>query len=51
MPDRLLRAVVVDDEKLAREELCYVLDEVGGVEVVAEAGNGLEALDAIGRFT
>ena len=51
MPDRLLRAVVVDDEKLAREELFYVLDEVGGVEVVAEAGNGLEALDAIGRFT
>lgn len=49
MPDRLLRAVVVDDEKLAREELCYALDEVGGVEVVAEAGNGLEALDAIGR--
>jgi two-component system response regulator LytT len=49
VPDRLLRAVVVDDEKLAREELCYVLDEVGGVEVVAEAGDGLEALEAIGR--
>ena len=51
MPERLLRAVVVDDEQLAREELCYVLDEVGGVEVVAQAGNGLEALDAIGRHT
>ncbi len=51
MPDCLLRAVVVDDEKLAREELCYALDEVGGVEVVAEAGNGLEALDAIGRHS
>jgi len=50
VPERLLRAVVVDDEQLAREELCYVLDEVGGVEVVAEAGNGLEALDAIGRL-
>jgi DNA-binding LytR/AlgR family response regulator len=50
VPDqRLLRAVVVDDEQLAREELCYALDEVGGVEVVAEAGNGLEALDAVGR--
>ena len=47
----LLRAVVVDDEQLAREELCYLLDEVGGVEVVAQAGNGLEALDAIGRHT
>ena len=51
MPERLLRAVVVDDEQLAREELCYALDEVGGVEVVAQAGNGLEALDAIGRHT
>ncbi len=50
MPDDLhLRAIVVDDEQLARDELCYLLDEVGGVEVVAQAGNGLEALDAIGR--
>lgn len=50
MPDdRHLRAVVVDDEQLARDELCYLLDEVGGVEVVAQAGNGLEALEAIGR--
>jgi two-component system, LytTR family, response regulator LytT len=49
VPERLLRAVVADDEQLAREELCYVLDVVGGVEVVAQAGNGLEALDAIGR--
>jgi two-component system response regulator LytT len=51
VPDRLLRAVVVDDEQLAREELCYVLDEVGGIEVVAQAGNGFEAIDAIGRHT
>ena len=50
MPDDLhLRAIVVDDEQLARDELCYLLDEVGGVEVVAQAGNGLEALEAIGR--
>jgi len=50
VPDDLhLRAVVVDDEELARDELCYLLDEVGGVEVVGQAGNGLEALEAIGR--
>jgi two-component system, LytTR family, response regulator LytT len=50
VPDDLhLRAIVVDDEQLARDELCYLLDEVGGVEVVAQAGNGLDALDAIGR--
>ena len=52
MPDdALLRAVVVDDEQLARDELCYLLDEVGGVDVVGQAGNGLEALDAVGRHS
>jgi len=51
VPDRSLRAVVVDDEPLAREELCYVLAEVGGVEVVAEAGNGPAALEAVTRHT
>jgi two-component system response regulator LytT len=45
-----LRAVVVDDEQLARDELCYMLDELGGVEVVAQAANGLEAINAIERL-
>jgi DNA-binding LytR/AlgR family response regulator len=49
--DALLRAVVVDDEQLARDELCYLLDEVGGVDVVGQAGNGLEALEAVGRHS
>ncbi|RPJ80887.1 MAG: response regulator, partial [Acidobacteria bacterium] len=43
----LLRAVVVDDERLARDELCYLLGQVEEVEVVAQAGNGPEALAAI----
>jgi len=41
--------MVVDDEQLAREELCYQLDRLGEVEVVAQAGNGLEALSAVER--
>ena len=45
----MLRAVVVDDEQLAREELCYQLQQLGEIEVVAQAGNGLEALTAIER--
>ncbi len=45
-----LRAVLVDDEQLARDELGYLLGQVGGVEVVGEADNGLEALTAIGRL-
>jgi two-component system, LytTR family, response regulator len=42
-----LRAIVVDDEQLARDELCFLLEQVGGVEVVAQAGNGVEALRVI----
>ncbi len=47
MPDPDLRAVVVDDEPLAREEICYLLDEMGGVAVVAQAGNGPDAVEAV----
>jgi two-component system LytT family response regulator/two-component system response regulator LytT len=42
-----IRAVVVDDEQLAREELCFLLGQMGGVEVVAQASNGVEALNVI----
>ena len=42
-----LSALIIDDEQLAREELKYLLDEVGGVEVVAQGSNGIEAVDLI----
>ena len=42
-----LRTVVVDDEQLAREELCYLLQQLGGIEVVAQAANGVDALRVI----
>jgi two-component system LytT family response regulator/two-component system response regulator LytT len=42
-----IRAVVVDDEQLARQEMCFLLQQLGGVEVVAQAGNGVEALSVI----
>ena len=44
-----LRAIVVDDEQLARDELCYQLAQLEEVEVLAQAGNGIEALAAIER--
>jgi two-component system LytT family response regulator/two-component system response regulator LytT len=44
-----LRVMVVDDEQLAREELCYQLGRLADIEVVAQAGNGLEALNAAER--
>jgi two-component system response regulator LytT len=51
MDTSTLRTVVVDDEQLAREELCFLLGQVGGVDVVAQAGNGLEALRVIEEHT
>jgi two-component system response regulator LytT len=45
-----LRTVLVDDEQLARDELGFLLGQVGGVEVIGHAGNGVEALTTIGRL-
>ncbi len=45
-----LRTIVVDDEQLAREELCFLLQQIGGIDVVAQAGNGVEALRVIEEF-
>ncbi len=44
-------AVIVDDEALARRELRYLLERVGGVEIVAEASNGIEAVQTIRSHT
>ncbi len=42
-----LRAVLVDDEQLAREELGYLLGQIGGVQIVGQAAHGGEALATI----
>lgn len=42
-----LTTLVIDDEKLAREELCFLLDATGCVEVVAQGVNGIEAVELI----
>jgi DNA-binding LytR/AlgR family response regulator len=42
-----LRALVVDDEKLSRDRLSGFLARVGGVEVIGEAANGVEAVQMI----
>lgn len=45
-----LRALVADDEQLARDELCFQLDQVQGVVVAGQAENGVEALDLLRRL-
>lgn len=47
MDPQPLRVIVVDDEQLAREELCFLLEQLDDVEVVGQAGNGIEALREI----
>src|SRR5215469_14276951 len=42
-----LSALIIDDEQLARDELKYLLDSVGGVDVVAQGTNGIEAVELI----
>ena len=41
-----MKVVIADDEPLARERLRALLAEHAGVDVVAEAENGLDALQA-----
>lgn len=42
-----IRTLVVDDEKLARDRLAGFLAKLGGVEVVGQAANGVEAVQMI----
>src|SRR6202158_5891737 len=44
-----LRAIIVDDEELARQILREYLDKAGDVEIVAECANGFEAVKAVGE--
>src|ERR1700732_2008126 len=42
-----LSAVIVDDEQLARDELAFLLKDVGDVDVVAQGKNGVEGVNLI----
>src|ERR1700728_1567563 len=42
-----LTALIIDDEPLARQELQYLLERVGGVDVLAQGTNGIEAVELI----
>ena len=42
-----LSAVIVDDEQLARDELAFLIKDIGDIEVVAQGKNGVEAVNLI----
>ena len=45
-----ITALIIDDEQLAREELKYLLDTTGNVEVLAQGANGIEAVELIREY-
>ena len=44
-----MRTIIVDDERLAREELKGLLAEYGDIEIIGEYKNTIEAKEAIER--
>lgn len=47
---RVIRAIIIDDEQHAREELEYLLLQHDGVQVVYQTGNSKEVLAAIEQY-
>lgn len=45
-----ISALIVDDEQLARDELKYLLETTGSVDVLAEGANGIEAVELIREY-
>jgi two-component system response regulator LytT len=45
-----ITTIVVDDEQLARDELGFLLRDFSEIEVIANASNGLQALELIRRL-
>jgi two-component system, NarL family, response regulator LiaR len=42
--NKIIRVLIADDHAIVRQVLCALLDTVEGIEVVAEAGDGEEAV-------
>ena len=45
----MIRALVVDDERLARDEMTFLLSRLDDIELAGEAANGETALDMVSR--
>jgi DNA-binding NarL/FixJ family response regulator len=44
MRDKLIRVLIADDHEMVREGLKLMLDDVGDVQIVGEAGDGTEVI-------
>ena len=45
-----IKAIIVDDERLAREGLKQLLIETGEIELIGEAANADEALELVEKY-
>ena len=45
-----MRALLVDDERLARAELKRLLEKFPEIEIIADASNGEEAIQLIEKY-
>ena len=43
----VIRTVVVDDEHPARQELCFLLEQLDDIDIVGQADNGVDAMQVI----
>jgi NarL family two-component system response regulator LiaR len=46
----VIRVLVVDDHKVVREGMQFLLDQEPGIEVVGQCADGREAVEAVGRL-
>ena len=46
----MMRLFIADDSKLLRQRLVEMLDRVKGVDIIGEAGNAFDAVQAIERL-
>lgn len=44
-----IRAIIIDDEKPARDRIHFFLEDIDKIEVIGEAANGLEGLELLER--
>ena len=42
-----IRTIIVDDERLARNELCFQLERLDDVKIIGQAGDGVQAIKLI----
>ena len=47
MKDKSIRCIIIDDERLAREEIKLMLQEFNEIEIIGEAKNGDEGIELI----